>query len=416
MKTSIQDNLLQTHAGQRAEEILRKCVHCGFCNATCPTYQELNDERDGPRGRIYLIKSMLEGQEVTDKTQRHLDRCLTCRSCETTCPSGVEYSKLLDIGKEHIEKQLPRPFKDRIIRYLLTRLLPHRTLVSLGYRILLRMKPLLPAAYQSKLVDQKTETDKRKNLSNKHTTRTMIGFQGCVQSSLTPETLRAATHVLNHLGINLISVKKEGCCGALNLHLAERERAIKQAKDNINAWWPYIENGAEAIVISASGCGVSIKDYPSLFLGDEHYSLKAKKVASLAKDLSEVLNNEDIESLPLTPMDARVAVHCPCTLQHGLKLKNTYGGVFSRLGVNTVKTSEEHLCCGSAGTYSLLQPQLSSQLKVRKLKALTQEAPDMILTANIGCQLHLNTDSQTPVKHWIEMISERLQDNSIHDR
>nr|WP_269808878.1 heterodisulfide reductase-related iron-sulfur binding cluster [Enterovibrio nigricans] len=283
--------------------------------------------------------------------------------------------------------------------------------MTVGYHTLLKIKPLLPTFYQAKLPGKK----RTKAVSDHTTTRTMIGFQGCVQSALTPETLNAAKFVLRHFGINLVRLKKEGCCGALNLHLSERDRAIKQAKDNIDAWWPAIENGAEAIVISASGCGVSIKEYPHLFLGDKDYNFKARKVVSLAKDLSEIVANEDIESLSLQDDDQRIAIHCPCTLQHGLKLNSVYVSVFNRLGLTTVNTAEDHLCCGSAGSYSLLQPDLSNRLKQRKLKALTQDTPDLIVTANIGCQLHLDADSETPVKHWIEVIAERLESKKTPD-
>ncbi|KXF83065.1 glycolate oxidase subunit GlcF [Enterovibrio coralii] len=408
MKTSLEQDLLQTHAGQTAEDILRKCVHCGFCNATCPTYQELNDERDGPRGRIYLIKNMLEGEEFSAKTQKHLDRCLTCRNCETTCPSGVQYSILLDIGREHIEKHVPRPLKERLMRFVLTRFLPNRKWVNLGFGVLNTFRSVLPEHIKSKLPK---DVSLRYKETNARASRTMIGFQGCVQSSLTPNTLAAAKKVLSHLDIALITVKNEGCCGALNLHLAERERAIKQAKENIDNWWPYIESGAETIVISASGCGVSIKDYPSLFIGDEIYYSKAEKVASLAKDLSEVILAEDTATLPFKPdNNERLAVHCPCTLHHGLKLKEEYASVFKKLGFHTVPTNEDHLCCGSAGSYSLLQPELSNRLKKRKLGALSVNNPDVIVTANIGCQLHLESGTEKPVKHWIEMVADRLED------
>ncbi|OEE66766.1 glycolate oxidase iron-sulfur subunit [Enterovibrio norvegicus FF-33] len=419
MKTNLDSTFLKSKEGQKAEDILRRCVHCGFCNATCPTYQELSDERDGPRGRIYLIKQMLEGGEVTENTQRHLDRCLTCRSCETTCPSGVKYGQLLDIGRQQLEKKVPRTAKEKLYRFILTRVFPHSLLVSMSMTLARTFRLLLPKALQKKL--PMAQTHKRyasvsalhlpKPISTTKAHRTMIGFKGCVQQALTPNTLAAARAVLSHLGIELITINKETCCGAMNLHLAEHQRAIEQAKRNIDVWWPHIENGAEAIVISASGCGISIKEYPELLSDEAAYLDKANAVAAIAKDLSDILAQEDLSRLPLKKSDQRAAVHFPCSLQHGIDRKDNLYKTLSQLGVIQTKTQEDHLCCGSAGAYSLLQPELSQTLLKRKLEALQGDSPEVIVTANIGCQLHLSSGSDVPVKHWIELLAERLSTN-----
>ncbi|EOD81473.1 Glycolate dehydrogenase, iron-sulfur subunit GlcF [Grimontia indica] len=406
MKTSLKDEFLSTLDGKKAEEILRRCVNCGFCNATCPTYQELSDERDGPRGRIYLIKQMLENGEATEKTRTHLDRCLTCRSCETTCPSGVEYSQLLDIGKQHIEKHVPRSFSDRILRYGVTRILPNASWNKVMFRLARQFTFLMPNTFREQIP---TEQPLKSYPSATKTNRTMIAFRGCVQQTATPNTVKAAKAVLSHLGIELIEVAQEGCCGAVNLHLSEHERAVQQAKRNIDAWWRYLEHGAEAIVMSASGCGVTIKEYPQLLVESPYYRERALVIAGKAKDLSDILLAEDLTQLPLKTNKERVAVHCPCTLQHGMKNKETYYEVLRRLGVEQTRTTEDHLCCGSAGTYSLFQPELSQQLLKRKMKALSEGDPEGIVTANIGCQLHLGSKAQVPVKHWVELIAERLE-------
>ncbi|WP_028022408.1 glycolate oxidase subunit GlcF [Enterovibrio calviensis] len=425
MKTNLDSAFLKSKDGQKAQDILRRCVHCGFCNATCPTYQELSDERDGPRGRIYLIKQMLEGNEVTEKTQRHLDRCLTCRSCETTCPSGVKYAELLDIGRKHIESKVPRSAKEKLIRFTLTRIFPHSGWVRFGVVLGRTFSFLLPIALRKKLPQQQVirggqnnrinlKPINAKRISTNSPTpevkaiRTMIGFKGCVQQAVTPNTLIAAREVMCHLGIELITIKNETCCGAMNAHLSEHQRAIEQAKQNINAWWPHIENGAEAIVISASGCGLSIKEYPELLRHEPDYMDKANRIAALAKDLSDVLAEEDLSQLRIKQSGERAAVHCPCSLQHGIDRKGNLYKTLSQLGVVQTTTHENHLCCGSAGAYSLLQPELSQKLLKRKLEALQGDNPDVIVTANIGCQLHLASESTVPVKHWIELLAERL--------
>lgn len=406
MKTALPQALLSTWDGKQAEEILRRCVHCGFCNATCPTYQTLSDERDGPRGRIYLIKQMMENGEVTERTRRHLDRCLTCRSCETTCPSGVKYTQLLGIGKQLLEKHAPRPLSEKAIRYAVTRILPNASLNKLAFKVGRRFRFLMPENIREQIPP---EPEPQSYPTKPDTQRTMIAFRGCVQQTATPNTTRAAKAVFSHLGIQLLEIEQERCCGAINLHLSEHERAIKQAKQNIDAWWSYLEQGAEAIVVSASGCGVTIQEYPQLLVALPAYREKAEVIAGKAKDISEVLLSEDLGQLPIKPDNRKIAVHCPCTLQHGMKSNAAYYQVLTRLGITQTQTVEDHLCCGSAGTYSLFQPELSQRLLNRKINALTQDNPEGIVTANIGCQLHLGSAAKVPVQHWIELIAERLE-------
>ncbi|WP_020409376.1 glycolate oxidase subunit GlcF [Hahella ganghwensis] len=401
MKTDIHDRFKNTPEGQEAESILRSCVHCGFCTATCPTYQELNDERDGPRGRIYLIKQLLESNEATDKTLTHLDRCLTCRSCETTCPSGVKYGRLVDIGREIIEQKVERPIKDKVIRWGLRQVLPNelmfKSLLQLGHAV----APVLPENLRNKLP--------AKQFTGawpvpKHS-RKMIALKGCVQGAATPNTNGAAARVLDHIGIDLIEVPEAGCCGAVNYHLADAVTARQHVRQNIDAWWPHVEAGAEALVMTASGCGLMVKEYGDVLRYDPDYAEKARRISDLTYDLSEILNNEDLSGLKTKSVE-KVAVHCPCTLQHGQKLPDSVQQVLEKCGVVPARTKDKHLCCGSAGTYSILQPEMSQKLLSNKVAALTMDNPDTIVTANIGCQLHLATQAEVPVKHWIELVDE----------
>ncbi len=403
MKTSILAEILATPVGQEAEKILRSCVHCGFCTATCPTYQLLGDELDGPRGRIYLIKQMLEGEPVTRRTQQHLDRCLTCRSCETTCPSGVEYSRLVDIGREMIDKQVKRPWLEDIQRFLLRRLLPYPERIVVPLYLARWLKPLLPAVLKNK-IPVRQMPGKRPVLRHQ---RQMLVLEGCAQSVMTPSTNAAASRVLDHLGISLLSPSAQGCCGAVNQHLSAPEEAQQFMRRNIDAWWPHIEAGAEAIIITASGCGVMVKDYGYLLRDDPDYAEKAKTVAALAKDLSEVIAAEDLSLLNIKN-NQRIAVHTPCTLLHGQQLNGLVERIFERVGISLSTVGDKHLCCGSAGTYSILQPALSTQLLNNKLAALNKDNPDIIVTANVGCQLHLCSSAQQPVKHWIELLDNTL--------
>ncbi|WP_095151530.1 glycolate oxidase subunit GlcF [Pseudomonas sp. Irchel s3b5] len=400
MQTTLSERARELPRAAEAESILRTCVHCGFCNATCPTYQLLGDELDGPRGRIYLIKQVLEGNEVTQKTQQHLDRCLSCRNCETTCPSGVDYHNLLDIGRAVVDAAVPRPLGQRLLREGLRRTVPHpelfKGLVNSGQVF----RALLPDALQSKLPRHATPAKPRPRT---HRDRQVLMLEGCVQPSLSPNTNAAAARVLDRLGISVISSREAGCCGAVDYHLDAQAAGLDRARRNIDAWWPSIEKGAEAIVQTASGCGAFIKDYGHLLASDPAYADKAKKVSALALDLVEVLRNEPLEQLGIHASQ-RLAFHCPCTLQHGQKLGGAVEALLMQLGFNLTSVPDGHLCCGSAGTYSLTQPALSRQLRDNKLNALESGHPEVIVTANIGCQSHLDGAGRTPVRHWIELV------------
>jgi len=384
---------------QEAEEILRACVHCGFCTATCPTYQELGDERDGPRGRIYLIKQLLETGEITEASQTHLDRCLTCRSCETTCPSGVRYGALADIGRGIMEEQLPRPVLARITRWALRKLLPFPGRFGALLRLGQLFRPLMPTSLKAKVPPRQRKAPWP---ASAHPRR-MLTLAGCVQAAATPNTNAAAARVLDRLGISLAEAPDAGCCGAATYHLAAHEEGLNFMRRNIDAWWPAIETGAEAIVISASGCGATVKEYGHLLRHDPVYAEKAARVSALTRDLSEVLLAEDLSVLG-PASQPKTAVHCPCTLQHALKLQGAVETVLRRAGVELARTMDNHLCCGSAGTYSILQPELSRKLLDNKLQALTGDGPEQIVTANIGCQLHLESKAAIPVRHWIELL------------
>lgn len=413
MQTRLTDFIKDTPEGKEADAILRNCVHCGFCLATCPTYQLLGDELDSPRGRIYLIKQLLEGEPVTQKTQLHLDRCLTCRACETTCPSGVRYGHLLDIGRGQIDRQIKRPFHAKLIRYTLRKLLPNRPLFSLLVRLARLGRPVLPARLKRTIPPASASIS---YLSGKTHARQMLILEGCVQPALMPATNGATARVLDKLGISLITTKQAGCCGALAYHLDAQEEGLDAMRRNINAWWPFIartDNPVEAIIITASGCGATVKDYGYLLQHDPDYAEKAAHVSSLARDISEIITAEisNLTSLLASaglPRAVNIAFHSPCTLQHGMRLKGVVENVLQTTGFKLTNVADPHLCCGSAGTYSILQPKLSRQLRDNKLTALTAENPDVLATANIGCQMHLQGGTQLPVRHWIELLDEAL--------
>lgn len=404
MQTTLSQEARQLPRAEEAERILRSCVHCGFCNATCPTYQLLGDELDGPRGRIYLIKQVLEGNDVTRKTQAHLDRCLSCRNCETTCPSGVDYHNLLDIGRAVVDAAVQRPLGQRLLREGLRAVVPKPSLFKglLGSGQVFRA--VLPATLQSKLPHN---VEPAKARPTRRHARQVLMLEGCVQPGLSPNTNAATARVLDRLGISITPGREAGCCGAVDYHLDAQAAGLNRARRNIDAWWPSIEQGAEAIVQTASGCGAFIKEYGHLLSTDPAYADKAKKVSALAKDLVEVLRDEPLETLAISTSQ-RVAFHCPCTLQHAQKLGGAVESVLTRLGFNLTAVPDSHLCCGSAGTYSLTQPDLSRQLRDNKLNALESGKPEVIITANIGCQTHLNSAGRTPVRHWIELVEAAL--------
>ncbi|RUR33837.1 glycolate oxidase subunit GlcF [Vreelandella nanhaiensis] len=409
MQTHFTDADRQKPHIQEAERILRTCVHCGFCNATCPTYQLLGDERDGPRGRIYLMKELLESRDdddqVTAETRLHLDRCLTCQNCETTCPSGVEYHKLLNIGRAEIERRVPRPPADRAQRYALRKMMvePKRfqALLKLGQTF----KPLVPGKLRNKMPAAPVDAGNRPG-SHQHARR-MLVLEGCVQPGLSPNTNAATARLLDRLGISLTPVAEAGCCGAIDFHLNAQDDGRARMRANIDAWWPHIEQGAEAIVQTASGCGAFIKEYGYMLKDDPAYAEKAKRVSALAKDIVEVLREEPLETLKVDEPQ-RLAFHCPCTLQHAQKLNGAVEGVLTKLGFALTPVQDAHLCCGSAGTYSITQPELATQLRDNKLNALEAGNPELIVTANIGCQTHLASANRTPVRHWIEVVDAAL--------
>ncbi|KGK42016.1 glycolate oxidase iron-sulfur subunit [Nitrincola sp. A-D6] len=404
MQTNLSEDAKKLPRAQEAEDILRSCVHCGFCTATCPTYQLLGDELDGPRGRIYLMKSFFEGGEVTRETQAHLDRCLTCRNCETTCPSGVNYHALLDIGRAAIEDKVGRPFSEKLVRSALRKVIPNPQIFEPLMKTGQLFRPILPASLKQKIPARSIKAKPRPE--NQHV-RKMLILEGCVQPSLSPNTNAATARVLDKLGIQVITANEAGCCGAVDYHLNAHEAGLVRARQNIDAWWPMIESGAEAIIQTASGCGAFVKDYGHLLKDDPAYAEKANKISVLSKDLVEILAHEDLTALSLNS-DQKLAFHCPCTLQHALKLNGAVEGVLRRLGFTLTAVPDAHLCCGSAGTYSVTQPELSIQLRDNKLNALESGKPDMIATANIGCQTHLNGAGRTEVRHWIEIVEDAL--------
>lgn len=402
MQTRLIDSVRQTSAGKVAEDILRRCVHCGFCNATCPTYQLLGDENDGPRGRIYLIKQLMEGQTVGKQTLYHLDRCLLCRSCETTCPSGVEYGKLLDIGRHLAEEQIGREGNDKILRKRLIKYLPNPGLFNIGLKLGRTFRSFLPDSLASKVVD----TPPAGIWPEPRHTRQMLVLDGCVQPSLSPDINAATARVLDKLGISLINVTGAGCCGAISQHLCAPDEAITHIKRNIDAWWPYLNNsGVEAIVSTASGCGAMLKDYKYYLRDEPDYFIKAERIAHLSKDIAEIISQEDYQQLA-PGKGARIAWHPPCSLQHGQKVRGVVENILLDCGFVLVPVEDEHLCCGSAGTYSLLQPEIANQLRSNKLVNLTRFDPEYIVTANIGCQTYLQETSGIPVKHWIHVLDQ----------
>ncbi|TXT35529.1 MAG: glycolate oxidase iron-sulfur subunit [Comamonadaceae bacterium] len=410
MQTQLAPHYQGTPDGQAAEAILRKCVHCGFCTATCPTYQLLGDELDGPRGRIYLMKQVLEGHAPTRKTQSHLDRCLTCRNCESTCPSGVQYGHLLDIGRKLVDAQVPRPVGERALRWALKEGLPS-PLFGPALAVGQLLRPLLPQALQNKVPPKQAAgaTPTRTH------TRKVLVLQGCVQPAMSPNINSATARVFDAAGIQCVAAAKAACCGAVKFHLNDQSGGMAEMRANIDAWWPHIEAGVEGIVINASGCGATVKDYGHILRNDPAYAAKAKRVSELAQDLSEWLPELSSRLRERVKASAsRIAFHPPCSLQHGMQLRGGVEKHMTELGFNLKTTGcEAHLCCGSAGTYSVLNPQISYELRDRKLKNLAQtfgeQPPDEIASANIGCITHLQSGTETRVRHWIELLDEALQ-------
>ncbi len=418
MKTNLAESIRSTPEGKEADSILRACVHCGFCTATCPTYQLLGDELDGPRGRIYLMKEMLEGNAISAKTQLHLDRCLTCRSCETTCPSGVQYGRLVDIGRNIVEQRVGRPVLESVKRSALRTVIPNPYLFTPLLRVGQAFRPLLPAKLRRKVPERRSAS----RWPEPRHARRMLVLDGCVQPALSPNVNPAAARVLDRSGISLVKAGNAGCCGAVTFHLNRQEEAKAVMRRNIDAWWPHVEAGAEAIVMTASGCGVMVKEYGHVLAQDSAYSKKAARVSELTCDISEVIAAE-WESIhkylapssertgPASRFARRIAFHPPCTLQHGLQIRGKVERLLCDAGFELTPVPDTHLCCGSAGTYSILQPALARQLLANKINALHSGHPQLIATANIGCQVHIQSGTDLPVRHWIELLDEASLDS-----
>ena len=400
MQTNLAAKIRQGRHAESVESILRKCVHCGFCNATCPTYQLLGDELDGPRGRIYQMKQYFEGESANPEMLEHLDRCLTCRACETTCPSGVRYSQLLEIGRESIEQELPRPWSDRARRWAIVRFINSGWLFGLAVRIGQAFAPLLPGKLR-RIVPLKQQPVARSKGSHQ---RKMLMLAGCVQPALAPNTNNYAANLLDRLGIEVIEPGVGMCCGAAAMHTSDPDYAMNQIRRLIDCWWPHIEAGVEAVIVTATGCGTSVQDFGRLLQHDPDYAEKAATVSSLYRDLLEVVEAEAGESRHTDSRYKRIAVHTPCSMQHGLGINGRVERLLERAGYQICRVEDSHLCCGSAGTYSLLQPGLATQLRSNKIAALSVDRPEIIATANIGCQLHLAQGNDVPVVHWIELL------------
>jgi glycolate oxidase iron-sulfur subunit len=414
MKTNLAAFIRDTPEGKEANAILRACVHCGFCTATCPTYQLLGDELDGPRGRIYLMKELFEGDRVSEKTQLHLDRCLTCRSCETTCPSGVRYGRLVDIGRAVVEEQVGRSLTQRLMRATLKTVISKPALFQPLLRLGQLTRPVLPKFLARKVPPRRAATAWP---APRHARR-MLVLEGCVQPGIGPNINSAIARVLDRIGISLIAAPKVGCCGAVTYHLNAQEEGLDIMRGNVDAWWPHVEQGVEAIVMTASGCGVLVKEYGELLQHDARYAAKAKRVSELTKDASEILSAHRavLETLLARPAQvgnresrvARVAFHSPCTLQHGQQIHGAVEGLLSAAGCELTAVPDAHLCCGSAGTYSILQPKLSGKLLANKVTALESGSPQVIATANIGCLAHIQTGTGLPVRHWVELLDDAM--------
>ncbi|ARO86625.1 glycolate oxidase iron-sulfur subunit [Nitrosospira lacus] len=429
MQTKLADFIKDSPEGQEADAILRTCVHCGFCLATCPTYQLLGDELDSPRGRIYLMKQMLEGEPVTQKTQLHLDRCLTCRACETVCPSGVRYGRLVDIGRGIVEKKVGRGAAAGAMRYALRQTLPNSKVFASLLKLGRGIRPLLPGSLKDSIPPEAKERPLAGTWPPVRHARKMLVLEGCVQPALAPNINAATARVLDNLGISLIKAENAGCCGAVSYHLNAQQEGLDYMRRNVDAWWPYVGNerrinvgpekgGVEAIVMTASGCGVTVKEYGHLLRHDPAYAEKAARISELCKDISEILEAETrtleafINNLPAGTEKSKPAFHSPCTLQHGMQIRGVIERILIAAGFELTIVPDAHLCCGSAGTYSILQPELSQQLLKNKVTALESGSPTCVATANIGCLMHIQSGTTLPVSHWIELLDQRLAEGA----
>ena len=412
MQTALADFIKDTPEGQEADAILRKCVHCGFCTATCPTYQLLGDELDGPRGRIYLIKQVVEGEAPTARTLTHLDRCLTCRNCETTCPSGVQYAHLVDIGRSLVERKVERPLGQRLLRGALREGLTRRWLFDPAMRVGQAVRPLLPATIRAKVPERRSPG---RWPDTAHPRRVLL-LDGCVQPAMMPGIDAATARVLDRLGVQALVARGSGCCGAIRQHLNDAAGALADVRRNVDAWWPHVDPDGdpalrvEALLINASGCGAMVKEYAHLLRDDAAYAARAERIVALTRDAAQWLPAELERLKPMLrrPPARKLAFHPPCTLQHGQQVRGAVESMLTALGATLVPVQDAHLCCGSAGTYSVLQPDLSGQLRMRKLAALEADRPEMILSANVGCLAHLQAGTDTPVRHWLEWVDEAI--------
>ena len=392
------------------KSIVNKCVHCGFCTATCPTYQVLGDELDGPRGRIYLMKEMVEGAPVTAKTQSHLDRCLTCRNCESTCPSGVRYGRLVDIGRRYIDERVARPLHQQLMRWSIRETLSRRAVFSVLYGIARLLRPVMPLTLKKKIQLPQPAGEWPVGKA----TRQMLLHEGCVQPALMPNVDSATARVFDKLGIKLLKAPKAECCGAIRQHLDDHQGAEAQMKRNIDAWWPYLGRGVDTIVINASGCGAMIKHYGEVLAHDPRYAERAARISGMARDVSEILPEytEQIRTLVQAKAESnlpqRITYHPPCTLQHAQKIRGPVEDLLTQLGVTVKLCQDSHLCCGSAGTYAILQPEMSQTLLARKLDHLLKTDPEEIVSANVGCINHLQSGTDVPVRHWVELIDRMI--------
>ncbi|HEY2051269.1 MAG TPA: glycolate oxidase subunit GlcF [Caulobacteraceae bacterium] len=401
MRAKIAGPLADTASGALAEQVLRACVHCGMCNATCPTYELTGDELDGPRGRIYLMKQVLEGEPASRLTQTHLDRCLTCRACETTCPSGVGYHALYDVAKPLVNAQAPRPWGERLVRWAIRFACIDPRRLSVLMAIGRKVRFALPAALRGKLAAPRPPGPAP---TRRHGRRmTLLG--GCVQAAAAPSINAANRRVFDTVGIELAESPRAGCCGALCFHTGAVEEGRAFARRNIDAWCAELDAGAEAIIANASGCAAFVRDYPGILADDLVYEPRARRVAEAVRDPVEILLAEPPEAVR-APKEPRVAVHPPCTLRNGPALADAPARLLGALGFEPQPIRDAHMCCGSAGAYSLLQPKIAEALREKKIEALTGAEPQAILTANIGCMMHLAEASTVPVRHWIEAVDE----------
>ena len=420
METNFSQEQLKNKDNKSSEKILRKCVHCGFCNATCPTYQLLGNELDGPRGRIYLIKDMLENNNpANENIVKHIDRCLSCYSCMTTCPSGVNYMHLIDHGRSHIEKTYKRPLKDRILRTFLSNVLSkpiNFKIVAILSKFVKPFRFFLPHKIRKMISFMPNKLPKKTlntmeiypTSSRKKPVARVALLTGCVQKVISPQINEATIRLLNRHGIEVIVPKNINCCGSLNHHLGKENLANQTFRKNILTWYDeYLKNGLDAIISNTSGCGTTLKDYGFIFRSDKDFKKKAKKISELTKDITEYLEeNVKLNFIEKTKNEKvyKIAYHSPCSMQHGQKITDLPKQLLAAAGFEVVSPEENHLCCGSAGTYNLMQPEIAGQLRDRKAANIARTAPEVVATGNIGCLMQLREVVDAPVVHTVELL------------